>query len=53
MKPSDTPPEGAAQTPAPEPPPPVGTWRGWYALVAGELALLVVVFWLLSAWASA
>lgn len=32
-------------------PPPVGTWRGWYALVAAELAALVLAFWALSRWA--
>ncbi|MBP7147921.1 MAG: hypothetical protein KBD01_10280 [Acidobacteria bacterium] len=35
-----------------EPPPLLGRWRNVYLLVAGELALLVLLFWLLRRWAS-
>jgi len=34
-----------------EPPPILGTWRNVYVLVLGELAFLVVAFWLLRRWA--
>jgi hypothetical protein len=35
-----------------EPPPLLGRWRNVYLLLAGELALLVVLFALLRRWAS-
>ena len=42
----------SADRPGPEQPPPVlGTWRNMYWLVTGELAVLVVVFYLLRRWA--
>lgn len=45
-----------AATPEPthteEPPPILKRWRNVYLLVAGELALLVVLFYLLRQWAS-
>lgn len=31
-----------------EPPPLLGTWRNLYAAVLGNLALLVLAFWLLT-----
>lgn len=34
------------------PPPLLGTWRNLYALVLGELAVLVLVFYALTWWAS-
>lgn len=46
-------PEGTPPTHgAGEPPPFLGTWRNVYLLVAGELALIVVLFALLRRWAS-
>ncbi len=51
MIPAPDPPAGGSTRAAPDPPPPVGTWRGWYALVAGELAVLVLAFWALAVWA--
>ncbi len=40
-------------TDAPETPPPfLSRWRNVYLLVLGELAVLVLAFWLLSRWAS-
>lgn len=41
-----------AQSGAEEPPPFLGSWRNVYLLVAGELALIVVLFALLRRWAS-
>jgi hypothetical protein len=35
-----------------DPPPLLGTWRAIYLLVLGELAVLVVAFYLLTRWAS-
>ena len=35
-----------------EPPPLLGSWRAIYALVLGELALLVVSLYALTRWAS-
>jgi hypothetical protein len=37
----------------PEAPPPfLSRWRSMYLLVLGELALLVLLFWALTRWAS-
>ena len=35
-----------------EPPPILGSWRNVYLFVAGELVVLVVLFWALTRWAS-
>lgn len=44
---------GAAGEGAPpaDPPPPIGTWRAWYLLVAGELAAIMLACWALTRWA--
>ena len=34
------------------PPPFLSTWKNVYVLVIGELAVTVVVFWILTRWAS-
>jgi hypothetical protein len=36
----------------PEAPPLLGRWRNLYLLLAGELAVLVVLFYALTRWAS-
>jgi hypothetical protein len=36
----------------PEPPPLLGSWRNVYALVAVVLAILIVLFYALTRWAS-
>jgi hypothetical protein len=42
-----------ANGPDPETPPPIlSSWRNVYALVGGELALLVAAFYALTRWAS-
>lgn len=35
-----------------EPPPILGSWRNVYLLLAGQLVVLVLVFWALTRWAS-
>ena len=45
-------PEPPAPPPEDAPPPFLGSWRNVYLLVLGELALLVIAFALLRAWAS-
>lgn len=37
---------------AEDPPPLLGSWRNLYALVLGELGLLVLLFYALTRWAS-
>jgi len=42
-----------AQKIDPEAPPPLlGSWRNLYLLVLGELAVVVLLFWALTRWAS-
>jgi hypothetical protein len=43
-----TPPDIAPE----EPPPLLGSWRNLYLLVAGELGVLVLLFYALTRWAS-
>ncbi len=44
-----TAPDDSTPTPAPDDPPPLlGAWRNLYALVLGNLALLIVIFWALT-----
>jgi hypothetical protein len=35
-----------------EPPPVLGTWRALYVVVLGELAVLILLFYALTRWAS-
>jgi len=44
--------DGTPDTAETAPPPLLGSWRNLYILLAGELAVLVVLFYALTRWAS-
>lgn len=51
--PTSSPAEAATPPPPAEDPPPfLGSWRRVYGLVLAELALSVLLFWLITRWAS-